>query len=171
MIRLRYKTDAAVLETGFYADDIFPVQVFDSTAVLSDAITDTTYNVSNPVGTYYYEVKAMDADGQWGFYSQRESITVTGAGIGDIDETGPLATFRNPVYLGSDTRLAITAPGKQVSVFDVQGRLVQILKVSPQGETAWDLKDRSGNLVSPGIYFVSFGPAREVATKKVVILK
>jgi len=171
VVRFRYKTDAAVLEEGIYVDDIYPVQIFDSTAVLSDAIIDTVYNVSNAIGTYYYEVKAMDGDGQWGYWSQRESTTVTGAGVGDTGETGALATFRNPVYLGSDARLAITAPGKQVAVFDVQGRLLRTLEVSPQGETAWDLKDRSGNLVSPGIYFMSFGPAREVATKKVVILK
>jgi hypothetical protein len=171
IIRFRYKTDAAVLEEGIYVDDIYPVQTFDSTAVLSDAIVDTAYSVSNTVGTYYYEVKAMDADGQWGYWSQRESTTVTAAGVGDTGETGPLASFRNPVYLSSGARLAITAPGKQVAVFDVQGRLLRSLKVSPQGEASWDLKDRSGNLVSPGIYFMSFDPAREVATRKVVILK
>jgi len=171
VIRFRYKTDAAVLEEGIFVDDIYPVQTFDSTVVLSDAIVDTAYSVSNTVGTYYYEVRAMDTDGQWGYWSQREATTVTAAGVGDTGETGPLASFRNPVYLGSGVRLAITAPGKQVEVFDVQGRLLRTLKVSPQGETAWDLKDRSGNLVSPGIYFMSFDPAREVATRKVVILK
>jgi hypothetical protein len=171
IIRFRYKTDAAVLEEGIYVDDIYPVQTFDSTAVLSDAIVDTAYSVSNLAGTYYYEVRAMDTDGQWGYWSQRESTTVTVAGIGDTGETGPVVGFRNPVYLSSGARLAITAPGKQVAVFDVQGRLLTTLKVSPQGEASWDLKDRSGNLVSPGIYFMSFDPAREVATRKVVILK
>jgi hypothetical protein len=171
VVQLRYKTDAAVLGEGIYIDDIYPVQVFDSTAVLSDAIADTSYSVSNTVGTYYYEVRAMDVDGQWGYWSQRESTTVTVAGIGDTGETGPVVAFKNPVYLSSGARLAIKAPGKQVAVFDVQGRLLKSLKVSPRGEASWDLKDRSGNLVSPGIYFMSFDPAREVATRKVVILK
>jgi hypothetical protein len=81
VVRFRYKTDSYVLEEGIYVDDINPTQTFASSTILSNAITNTYYDVTNGVGTYYYEVMARDDDGQWGYWSQREPITVTGAGV------------------------------------------------------------------------------------------
>lgn len=172
LVRMRYKTDSYVLEEGIYIDDIFPVQTFDSSAVLSNTITDTSYAVSRPMGTYCYEVKAQDNDGQWGYLSQRESVTVTAAGVGDIAADGQSAGFGNPVYLGSSVRLlASSIPGAGVSVFDIQGRVIRMLSSRPQGETNWDLRDEAGRLVAPGIYFVRFDPRLGMAAKKIVVLK
>jgi hypothetical protein len=169
VIRFRYKTDGYVLEEGIYVDDIYPTQTFDSSAVLSDAIVDTYYDVTRPVGTYYYEVKAADAEGQWGYWSQRESITVTGAGV-DVPETPVNRGFPNPVYLSRDVSVPFAAEDGAVSVFDIRGRIVARLDESGT-ETAWDLRDADGNLVAPGIYFVHFGARDRVATGKIVILK
>jgi hypothetical protein len=171
MIRFRYKTDSYVLEEGIYVDDISPTQTFASSTILSNTITNTYYDVSNGVGTYYYEVMAKDIDGQWGYWSERESITVTGAGVGDITGKVEGNGFANPVYHGTAVRLA--APGltsEKVSVFDVRGRVIRELQVL-SGEASWDLRDAQGSPVTPGIYFVSFGTDSELATKKVVILK
>jgi hypothetical protein len=172
LLRFRYKTDSYVLEEGIYIDDISPVQTFDSTAVLSNAITETHYDLSRGVGTYYYEVKAQDADGQWGYWSQRESINVTGAGVGDIAQDIEHSGFANPVYLGTTVRLAgAGVAAERISIVDVRGRLVRTVTTGSSGDATWDLRDDAGRLVSPGIYFVNFGDGRTATAGKIVILK
>jgi hypothetical protein len=168
-LRFRYKTDQAVLEEGIYIDDIFPVQTFDSSAVLSDAIYDTYYDVTKGAGTYYYEVKAADADGQWGYWSQRESINVTGSGLEDIEEEVSRG-FMNPVYRSADVRLSVPSGHGDVAIFDIQGRMVKRIDIPVSGQATWDLRDVDGNLVAPGIYFARFGEAGGAA-RKIVILK
>jgi len=168
MLRFRYKTDGYVLEEGIYIDDIYPTQTFDSSAVLSDAIVNTYYDVTRPIGTYYYEVKAADAEGQWGYWSQRESITVTGAGVDVVDDiVGP--GFPNPVYLSRNRSIAFSGEGA-VSLFDIRGRVVTRLEARGS-QIEWDLRDTDGNLVAPGIYFVHTDARDEAAIRKIVILK
>jgi hypothetical protein len=171
VLRLRYKTDAAVLEEGIYVDDIFPVQEFDSSQVLSDAITETEYEVTGRgVGTYYYEVQACDAEGQWSALSQRESINVLGSGVPGMTPDGETASFINPVHIGQTVSFAPPAGVKgSVYVLDVRGRVVAAIEAEDSG-ASWDLRDRDGRLVSPGIYFVSYGSGR-VAGGKLVVLK
>ncbi len=169
VIRFRYKTDSYVLEEGIYVDDIFPTQTFDSSAVLSDEIVDAYYDVTRPIGTYYYEVKAADADGQWGYWSQRESITVTGAGV-EVADPAVSRGYPNPVYLSRDVTIPFAAESGAVSVFDIRGRAVARLDASGS-QVFWNLRDTDGNLVAPGIYFVHFGTRDRVATRKMVILK
>ena len=172
LVRFRYKTDSYVLEEGIYVDDIFPVQTFDSSAVLSDNITNTYYDVSRPIGTYYYEVKAMDDDGQWGYWSQRESMTVTGAGIEDGTDADLRRGFANPVHLAGKVKLASDVhAGERVVIFDVQGRVVKVIDGTPSGEITWDFRDGGGSLIAPGIYFISTDPERKAATRKIVVLK
>jgi hypothetical protein len=171
LVRFRYKTDSYVLEEGIYVDDIHPTQTFDSSAVVSNAITNTYYDLTRSPGTYYYEVMARDGDGQWGYWSQRESITVTGAGVGDIAQAAERSGFANPVYRGTSVRLSASgASSTTMSIFDVRGRVVRQLQVPSSGEVSWDLKDGQGNPVTPGIYFVRSSVAGRPATRKVVIL-
>jgi hypothetical protein len=172
LLRFRYKTDSYVLEEGIYIDDMNIVQTFDSSAVLSNTITETYYDLTRPVGTYYYEVKAKDVDNQWGYWSQRKSINVTGAGVGDIAKEIGGGGFANPVYLGTTVRLAASGTaGQRLAVLDVQGRLVKTITATSTGEATWDLRDEQGRLVSPGIYFVNFGDGPKATAGKIVILK
>jgi len=174
LVRFRYKTDSYVLEDGFYIDDMYPTQTFDSSAVLSSTIANTYYDVSGrpPMETYYYEVRAMDADQQWGNLSGREAITVTGAGIDDIVDDVRPAEFANPVRIGSDVRFSAPARAEgTVTVYDVRGRTVRTLDVSTSGAATWNLRDDRGSLVSPGIYFISLDPDRTGEGRKVIILK
>jgi hypothetical protein len=172
LVRFRYRTDSYVLGEGIYVDDIFPTQTFDSSAVLNDAIADTHYDLSRPVGTYYYEVKARDADGQWGYWSQRESVTVVGSGIEDIAGRSADEGIKNPVYAGTILRLmASSAPGEQVSIFDVRGRTVRVLRAARSGEMTWDLRDSGGAPVPAGIYFARFDHQARRDTRKIVVLE
>lgn len=69
-LRLRYVTDSYVNEEGFYADDIYPFERYQSVTSLSDAITDTFYQITEQEeGIYYYKVRAKDIQDQWGAWS------------------------------------------------------------------------------------------------------
>lgn len=91
-IRFGYETDAYVLEEGIYFDDIFPVEAYGIQTLISSAIPDTTYQFLNKTaGTYYYRVRAKDAENQWGDFSSigmtvvRDMVTYT---CGDANGNG-----------------------------------------------------------------------------------
>jgi hypothetical protein len=171
IVRFRYKTDGYVLEEGIYVDDIYPVQEFDSSLVLNDNILEEEYDISGQgVGTYYYEVSACDAEGQWSKLSQREDIEVLASGVPGAGEEPGFTAFRNPVYAGQTVRFSsATAQSDEVYVVDVQGRVVARVDV-PQSGADWDLRDGTGRFVSPGIYFVRYASG-QTAARKLVVLK
>ena len=171
LLRIRYKTDGATLGEGFYVDDILPVAVFGSSTILSSAITETHYDLTRPVGEYYYEVKAKDDDGQWGYWSQREAVTVTCAGVPGAVGTEASLRFSNPVHSGG--KVVFSAPGSvagRILVFDVAGRLVRGLDVA-SGQAAWDLTGHDGRPTSAGIYFVQLVGAKSGGINKLVVLR
>jgi len=62
---------------GIYLNVIYPVVGFDNTAIVSSTVTDTFYNFTDkPEGLYFYKVRAQDADGQWGEYSEVKAVVV-----------------------------------------------------------------------------------------------
>jgi len=69
-IRFTYITDSYVTEEGIYIDDIYPVNVYNVENIIASDITDTSYNfTAQPEGTFYYKVRAQDAEGQWSKFS------------------------------------------------------------------------------------------------------
>ena len=100
-LRLRYVTDGYVYEEGFYSDDIFPFERYQSVVSLSDAIADTFYQISGQEeGTYFYRVRAKDAQDQWGAWSNVEMAVVTSGSFvrGDANGDG-FVTLSDVVYL------------------------------------------------------------------------
>ncbi len=99
-LRLRYVTDGYVYEEGFYADDIYPFETYQNVVVLSDAITDTFYQiVEQDEGTYYYKARAKDQQDQIGPWSNVEDVVVLEGFIrGDADGDGEI-TVGDVVYL------------------------------------------------------------------------
>jgi hypothetical protein len=99
-LRLRYVTDGYTYEEGFYADDVFPFERYQNQVVLSDAIPDTFYQISGQdEGTYYYKVRAKDAQNQTGVWSKVEDVVVLEAFIrGDVNGDGQINTS-DVVYL------------------------------------------------------------------------
>jgi hypothetical protein len=170
-VRFRYWTDGATTGEGFYVDDANPVETFASSTVLANNITETHYDLTRPIGTYYYEARAKDDDGQWGYLSQREAVTVTGAGVpGGVDAAAGLR-FANPVHRGS--KVVFSAPASadaRILVFDVAGRLVKALDAA-SGQAVWDISGEGGRPVSAGIYFVQMAGAKTSATAKLVVLE
>ena len=92
--RFRYVTDGSVDEEGIYIDDIYPVPSFDSQVSLDENITGTSYLVQNQsTGTYFYRVRAKDADEQWGGWSDLEDIYVDydpNCLLGDVNNDGAI---------------------------------------------------------------------------------
>ncbi len=101
-LRLRYVTDSYVNYEGFYADDIFPFETYQSVVSLSDAIVDTFFEISGQEeGTYFYKVRAKDIQNQWGLWSNVEKAVVVGAFLrGDANGDGVI-TISDVVFLVS----------------------------------------------------------------------
>lgn len=109
------------------------------------------------------------------------STPVTITGVGDTPTRAPLALWiagANPVTGGS-TRLGFTVGNQgpvQMAVYDVKGRLVQELVNDTNhaigNHTAnWNLRNRKGQRVSSGIYFVRLKSGREVQTHRLTIIR
>jgi Zinc carboxypeptidase/Immune inhibitor A-like, MAM domain/Dockerin type I domain len=77
-VRFSYKDhDLSFEGPGIYIDDISPISSFETTTVLSSSLTDTSYAISGrPDGVYYYKVRAMDQENQWGIFSDIGQTTV-----------------------------------------------------------------------------------------------
>jgi hypothetical protein len=55
---------------GIRIDDIDPVETYGVQTVISSSLTDTSYSFTNhPTGLYYYRVRALDIEDQWGRFS------------------------------------------------------------------------------------------------------
>ncbi len=68
--RISYETDGSVAGEGIYIDDIYPVEGYGSETIIASDITDTSYSFSDhTIGTYYYRVRAKDAQDQWSAFS------------------------------------------------------------------------------------------------------
>ena len=101
-LRLRYRTDGNVLGEGIYVDDFSPVRTFASETLLADDIAGESWAVSGQEnGEYWYQARAVDAEGDWSAWSAAELAVVAGgpdltppqiahAGLGDTsDADGP----------------------------------------------------------------------------------
>jgi len=89
LIRFSYYTDGYVTEEGFYIDDVYPHYGFGSIIVISSTIPDSEYSFTDrSAGTYYYKVRAQDAEDQWSVFSLVDSTTVQAYTNGDIDVDG-----------------------------------------------------------------------------------
>lgn len=99
-LRFRYITDGYLSYEGFYVDDIFPFERYQNQVVLSSAITDTFYQITGrSPGTYYYKVRAKDAQNQNGPWSKVEDMVVVQSFIrGDVNADG-IINSSDVVYL------------------------------------------------------------------------
>lgn len=103
-------------------------------------------------------------------------------GIGDdfptarVTSLAVLPNYPNP--FNPNTTIEYAVPDLQevnVSVYDVQGRLVRSLvnRVETAGvhQVAWQARDNNGNPVTSGVYFVRITSGADFASRKIVLLK
>ncbi len=117
--RISYITDGYVFNEGIYIDDIYPSEVFGIQNTISSSLTDTTYHFTNRTeDTYYYKVRAQDAENQWGPYSDILNVYAKSASVcGDVNQNGSInildvSSLINYLYRGG------SAPDP-ISIMDV----------------------------------------------------
>lgn len=63
--------------SGIRIDNLWPVQTYETKCLISSTLSDTSILISGKSdGIYYYRVRAMDADSQWGAFSPIDSVVV-----------------------------------------------------------------------------------------------
>lgn len=88
-VRVSYYTDGSLLEDGVYVDDIFPIETYASQVTVSSNLTDTSYTFTDkPNDTYFYRVRAKDAQSQWGPWSVIQKTIVLDADYQCVDADG-----------------------------------------------------------------------------------
>ncbi len=94
-LRVSYVTDANTYGFGFYIDSIDPIGWFNSSVMLAEDHTDSTFSREGlAAGDYFYTVRATDAENQTGPYSMIKTVTVVGDVLyGDMNNDGNI----NPV--------------------------------------------------------------------------
>jgi hypothetical protein len=105
----------------------------------------------------------------------------TGIAEADVDRPGTLAArsapnpFRGRAVISWETPEHLTGDLPSVAIYDVSGRLVRTLvhsRGAPGRETAaWDGTDRSGAVVSSGVYFCRISLGGEMTTTPIVFLR
>jgi hypothetical protein len=161
-----------------YADPLLEAEVR-SVDLVPEGATETAWTVDPPLGdgTYYWRAFAADAESQ-GLFSPAWSFTVSDA-IGVADAAlapGRLsAPAPNPFAASTTLRMnLLQASPVRADVYDVAGRHVRtlfrgILDAGPRS-VRWDGRDRAGNRVSAGQYFVQLTVAGSVHSRKVVVI-
>jgi hypothetical protein len=93
------------------------------------------------------------------------------AGIEEPPVAAALSVYPNPAatYLAID--LGGMREGKSLEIYDVRGRVVFSQVPDRKQAVVWDLRDRSGKTVAPGVYFVSVGTDAGPVRRKVVLAR
>jgi len=74
----------------FFIDDIYVIKTFDEETIIGSDLTGTQYSFSDkPGGDYYYCVRTLDAENQWGDFSSFARVTIApGEVCGDANGDG-----------------------------------------------------------------------------------
>jgi len=161
---LRYYTDEAVVNEGFYADNLRPIQAWAGVTSLSAAVPGTSFPVAGKGnGTYDYAVRGRDAEGDWGYWSANTSVTVELSPTGIEPSTGlvPFAlspASPNPFTGSTEIRFSLPATSDhRLTVYDVAGRRVRTLSAGRREAGShtvrWDGRSDEGTPLPSGVYF------------------
>ena len=180
-VKFSYVTDTYTLGQGFFIDDVFPIEGFANNVVLASDITDMSYHIDyRENGTYYYEVRAQDAQDQWSGFSNREEAIIARVGIDDQaqipTEFNLAQNYPNPFNAQTSIAFALASPGMvKLEVFDITGRLVRKLIDSDMSagnhSIIWDGKNDSQTVVSTGVYFYKLSTPEKSETRSMMLLK
>lgn len=97
-VRLRYTTDYSVLYEGIYVDDFSPVIGFATETMLTDDCTEEYFDITGQAaGTYYYKVRAVDAQDDLSVFSN--TIEVECSGISTEPEPVDLSIAVDGTYV------------------------------------------------------------------------
>jgi carboxypeptidase T len=106
-LRLRYTSDPSTTRAGFYADDIWPIPLWESIATLADDLSDTAYEIAGRTpGEYYYRVRGANPEHGVGDYCALSRTHVLAEPLlGDLNCDGAINGFDIDPFV-----LALTSP-------------------------------------------------------------
>ena len=186
-VRFRYWTDSYVLGNGVYVDDVSPVIMYASTDTIASDLPLPKYTFTGKgAGTYFYQVRGMDAEGHWGYAGETEMVVVdplisVSEGMSVDADAIHVAGFPNPFNPGVTLKYTLAAKphgepwAVRIRVFDAGGRLVRQLydgRVSAvEGRAFWDGTDENGKALPSGVYFYRLEADRISTSGKVVLIR
>ena len=183
-IRFRAMTDGAVLNTGFYVDDIYPACFFNEIDTVSSDIADTLYDfVGHQSGEYYYLARGYNSTWGWGDFSCLGYAEVmTGIVQNDIKEPEQItpslslgnSIFTDRLHINYTLDVADSEVAR-LCIYDAAGRLVRDFseRLSATGNPTsltWDGRDDAGRAVPSGIYFVKLDWTNSQTVSKAILL-
>jgi hypothetical protein len=181
LLGLRYRTDAGVLHEGFYVDDFSPIETFQNENILGSNIQNNFFEISGHApGSYYYQVRAVDAQGQWSGFSNREIAVVHALSVDDnASLPAVLALNQNyPNPFNPTTTISFSVPSKshvELSVYSITGARIITLMNSDLDAGSYRVnfngRDASGQSISSGVYFYRLKTGDKSLTRKMVFMK
>jgi hypothetical protein len=133
--------------------------------------TDEQANLE-PGKTYYYQLADEDFNGNINYSSAISVATLVIPKEFRLHQNYP-----NP--FNPTTKIAIEldafAKDAKIEIFDITGRLVRTLYKGPINQYRitfeWDGRNSTGNLLATGMYFYRYQSARNVAIRKMILMK
>jgi len=182
LIEFSYFTDSYVNEEGIYIDDVYPLETFGDELIISSDIAGNSYLIEGrESGTYYYKVRAIDAEDQWSGFSNREEAVVdvevsVESNIEVPSEFALEQNYPNPFNAQTQIVFSLASPGNvRLEVFDITGKLVQTVvnKKLEAGnhQVIWDGKNNNDETVSSGIYLYRLSTADNSSMRKMTLVK
>jgi hypothetical protein len=181
ILGLRYMTDPGVLYEGFYADDFSPIESFQNVNILGSNIQDHFFEITGrSEGDYYYQVRAVDAQGQWSGFSNREVAIVHPLSVGENAPLPRVLTLNQnyPNPFNPTTTISFSIPTKshvELSVYDITGARVATLISDDLNAGGYQVnfngRDGAGRAISSGVYFYRLKAGDKTLTRKMVFMK
>ncbi len=131
----------------------------------------------NPGSTYYLAIKTRDEVGNWSTLSNVHKFVgqTTGSGtpLFTLSFSGP---WPNPVQSSMNCSFTLPAAAAiRVEVYDLSGRLLKTLaegrREAGEGDLTWDLSDRDGRMVHPGVYLLRAQLGPRTWTRRVSVVR
>jgi hypothetical protein len=181
ILGFRYITDGGTFNEGIYIDDYSPVEIYQNTDTLNSNITNNYYQVTGrTTGSYYYDVRARDAQSQWSPFSNRAVAVVQTQSVNE-EPALPTSLTLNQNYpnpFNPTTNISFDVPTRthvELNVYDLTGAKVAVLLNSDFVPGKYDInfngQDESGKILSSGVYFYRLKTDNQTITKKMVLMK
>ncbi|MGQ9810327.1 MAG: T9SS type A sorting domain-containing protein [bacterium] len=175
MLRWEPLTD----EIAWYQLEIGEDPDFSTHTILIDRITATSWTIDPDLvssQSIYLRLRSFDyPHGKPSIFSETYRYEIEKIDPGDKSLGAMVRIFPNPSAFGSPTTIEVEGVASPVcEIYDIQGRLVARLKMSPAGNrfvAEWDFRSNQDLQVSPGVYFAQVATEFRPVKRKIVVLK
>jgi hypothetical protein len=186
LLQILYVTDGSVLGDGIRVDVLGPVPSYDDRRTVAAAHPTNTIDIDvSEIATYTYRVRAQDADGDVGRWSNLVSIFLDPVtATAEVPSTWSHLSGNYPNPFNPSTLVSFTVgsePGEQsprvrLEIFDLAGRrvrgLVDAAMAPGNYRERWDGRDDRGRGLPSAIYVARLTVAgREAGVHKLTLLR